>query len=408
MPDTFKAIPVTEHVYWVGAIDWEVRDFHGYLTQRGSTYNAYLIMADKITLVDTVKGQFFDEMLSRIKSVIDPKQIEVLISNHAEMDHSGGIPRAIEQFEPTTIVASKPGANALEDHFHLGLDIKTVGDGDTLSLGNLTLAFAETRMCHWPDSMVSYLVEDQILFSQDGFGIHLSTTERFADQIDPSVLQHEAAKYYANILLPLSGFIQKTLDKLGELNLPVQVLAPDHGPIYRTEKDIGWILGKYAEWAAQKPKVKAVVVYETMWNSTDTMARALHEGLAAEGVDVWMMSTRGCHRSDIAAEVLDAGAIVFGTPTINNAMYPSIADALTYIRGLQPKNRLAAAFGSYGWSGEGVRDVYQTLSDMGLEMVGDALRVKFVPTDETLSQCRQLGIDIAKRLKAKVAEEASA
>ncbi len=403
MADTFKAIPITEHVYWVGAVDWEVRDFHGYLTQRGTTYNAYLIVGEKTTLIDTVKAPFFEEMRDRIKSVVDPSSIDVLISNHAEMDHSGSIPRVIESLKPKEFYASKVGAKALEDHFHLGRDIKTVADGDTLSLGDLTLAFAETRMCHWPDSMVSYLVEDQVMFSQDGFGMHWATTERFADEVDPAIMEHEAAKYYGNILLPLSGFINKTLDKLTELALPMQVLAPDHGPIYRTEKDIGWIVGRYAEWAAQKPKYKAVVVYETMWESTDKMARALHEGLADEGVDVWMMSTRGCHRSDIATEVLDAGALIVGTPTLNSTMFPTVADALTYIKGLKPQNMLGATFGSYGWSGEGAKEAHAILSEqMGLEMVDEPLRVKYVPNADCLGQCRQLGTKIAKQLKAKV------
>ncbi|HDZ22826.1 hypothetical protein LCGC14_0401950 [marine sediment metagenome] len=408
MTDTFKAVQITDHVHWVGAIDWDVRDFHGYLTQRGSTYNAYLIMGERPTLVDTVKAEFFDEMLSRIRSVVDPKTIEVLISNHAEMDHSGALPRTIEQIQPKEVYASKAGVQALEDHFHMGGGIQAVADGQTLSLGELNLTFVETRMCHWPDSMVSYLAEDHILFSQDGFGMHLASAERFADEIDPSVLGHEAAKYYANILLPLSKFIVKTLDKLQMLDLPIQMLAPDHGPIYRTEKDIGWILGKYADWAAQKPTCKAVVVYDTMWQSTDKMARAIHEGLAAEGVDVRMMPARGCHRSDIATELLDAGALVMGTPTINNTMFPSVADALTYIRGLAPKNMIGAAFGSYGWSAEGAKEVHETLAGMGLEMVGEELKVKYVPDEAALARCRQLGVDIAQRLKAKVQAEVPA
>ncbi|MHC4985706.1 MAG: FprA family A-type flavoprotein [Planctomycetota bacterium] len=403
MPDTFKAVQVTEHVYWVGAIDYDVRDFHGYLTHRGSTYNAYLVMGEKIALIDTVKAPFFDEMMARIKSVIDPETIDVLISNHAEMDHSGAIPNVLNTLKPKEVYASKQGAKALENHFHFGADITAVGDSDTVSLGDLTIAFATTQLCHWPDSMVSYLVEDQVLFSQDGFGMHLATTERFADEIDPALLEHEAAKYYANILLPLSKFVVKTLEKWTSLNLPLKVLATDHGPIYRTEKDINWAIGRWAEWAQQKPTLKVVVLYDTMWGSTDKMARAIHEGLAQEGVDISMMPARGSHRSDIATQVLYAGALLVGTPTINNAMFPTVADPLTYIRGLAPKNMIGAAFGSYGWSGEGVKEVQETLTNMGLEMVGDGLAVNYVPDDEALAQCRQLGVQVAQRLKAKVA-----
>jgi flavorubredoxin len=404
MADTFKATKISDNVYWVGAIDWDVRNFHGYLTQRGTTYNAFLIMGEKITLIDTVKAPFFKEMMARIASVVDPSKVEVLVSNHAELDHSGSIPRTIEAIKPSEIYASKPGVKALEAHFHMGADIKGVGDGDTLSLGNLTLAFAETRMCHWPDSMVSYLVEDQILFSQDGFGMHLATTERFGDEVDMGIMEYEAAKYYANILLPLGTFVNKTLEKWTSLGLPLKVLAPDHGPIFRTEENINWIIGRYAEWASQPTSDKAVIVYETMWESTRLMARAIHEGMSHEGVTTRLLPLRGCHRSDVVTEMMGAGALVVGTPTINQGMYPAIADILTYIKGLKPANKVAAAFGSFGWSGEGAKDVHAMLADMGLDMATDEpLRLKYVPDAEAFEQCRQYGIAIAKALKAKLA-----
>ena len=267
MAETFKAIKVSDHLYWVGAIDWDVRDFHGYLTQRGSTYNAYLIVAEKVTLVDTVKAPFFDEMMARVSSVVDPKQIDVLISNHAEMDHSGALPRTIQAVQPTTIYASKAGVSALEAHFHMGTDITAVTDGQRVDLGGEAVTFAETKMCHWPDSMVTYLHEDQVLLSQDGFGMHLASTERFADELPQHILDYEAAKYYANILLPLSKFIVRTLDKLAGLALPIKILAPDHGLIYRTEEHIGWILGAYRSWAARLSCMTRCGVAREKWRT---------------------------------------------------------------------------------------------------------------------------------------------
>jgi len=406
MAETFKALRVTDRVYWVGAIDWNVRNFHGYLTQRGSTYNAYLVLADKVTLVDTVKAPFFDEMMARIASVVDPQKIEVIISNHAEMDHSGSLPRTIQALKPTAVYASKSGVNALEAHFHTDGKITSVADGQQLDLGDETVTFAETKMCHWPDSMVSYLHKDQLLFSQDGFGMHLATAELFADEVTPSVLQYEARKYYANILLPLSKFVIRMLDKLETLNLPLQILAPDHGPIYRRQEDIQWILGAYRCWATQEPTRRAVVVYDTMWGSTGRMAHLIQEGLTQEGAEAKVMPIAGCHRSDIATELLQAGALIVGSPTINNVMFPTVADVLTYIRGLRPKNMVAAAFGSFGWGGEAVKQVHDILVDMGLEVIGDGLKVKYVPDESALDKCRQLGADVARQMATKTAQHA--
>ncbi len=207
------AVRISEHVYWVGAIDWAIRDFHGYLTERGTTYNAYLVLADKITLIDAVKAPFRQELLARIASVIDPKRIDYIISNHAEMDHSGCLPELIRALEPEKVFASTLGTKALEEHFHLGYPLIPVKDGETLRLGDLHVSFVETRMVHWPDSMFTFLHEDGLLFSNDAFGMHLADTARFDDEVAHDMLLHQAAKYYANILLPLSPIIAKTLEK---------------------------------------------------------------------------------------------------------------------------------------------------------------------------------------------------
>jgi len=257
MSGVFKAARVTDHVYWVGAIDWSIRDFHGYLTSRGSTYNAYLILADKITLVDTVKRPFREEMLSRIASVIDPGDITYVISNHSEMDHSGCLPEVIQAVKPEKVFASVMGANALAEHFHLDREIVAVKDGESISLGNMNVSFVETRMLHWPDSMFTYLAEDGVLFSQDAFSMHLASSERFDDEISDDILDYEAARYFANILLPLSSAVVKLLEKVGGLDITMRIVATDHGPIWR--KDVDRIVELYSRWAAQKPTKKAVV-----------------------------------------------------------------------------------------------------------------------------------------------------
>lgn len=394
----FRAVKVTDDVYWVGAIDWNVRDFHGYSTGRGTTYNAYLILADRITLIDTVKAQFKHEMMSRITSVVNPKEVDYLISNHAETDHSGALPYVVEEIKPERVFASAMGVRALNEHYHLKSEIIGLKDGEELDLGNMKLRFFETRMLHWPDSMMTYLLERKLLFSQDGFGMHLATGERFADQIDESLLKFEAAKYYANILLPYSDLVLKLIDRFSAMDIRPEIIAPDHGPIWRganIEKIIGW----YLEWARQQPRLKAVVVYDTMWQSTDLMARAIADGVAEAGLTVRVMRLRSTDRSDIITEVLDAGAVIVGSPTLNNRTFPTVADFLTYLKGLRPKNKIGAAFGSYGWSGEAADIIQAELKGMGMELPEAPLKVRYVPNQDALIQCYEFGRRLAATIK---------
>jgi flavorubredoxin len=398
--DFYRAVRITDRVWWVGAIDWNIRDFHGYTTRRGSTYNAYLVMADKVTLMDTVKAPFRDEMLSRIASVVDPKEIRYIVSNHSEMDHTGCLPEIIDTLRPEKVFASPMGTRTLQDLFHRQTEVIPLKDGSRLSLGNATLDFLETRMLHWPDSMFSYLQEDKLLFSQDGFGMHLATSERFDDEIDPAILEFEAATYYANILLPYSPLVLKLLERVAASGLAIDVIAPDHGPVWR--RDLAGILARYGRWAAQKPAAKAVVVYATMWKSTEKMARAMAEGLAAGGVQVKVMNMDEVHRSDVAFETLDAGALCAGSPTLNNNLLPQMADVLTYLKGLRPANLLGCAFGSFGWSGESVKQVQDYLAETKVEPVGDAIRVKQVPDREVLARCYEQGRLVAAAVKERV------
>lgn len=400
MPDSFKGIKIADSVYWVGAIDWDVRNFHGYLTNSGSTYNAFLVLGDKVTLVDTVKAPFEAEMFARIASVIDPRKIDYIISNHAEMDHSGCLPPTIEFVKPEKIFTSRMGQKALTEHFHMDpSSLTVVDDGESVDLGGKTFTFVETKMCHWPDSMVSYLHDDKVLFSQDAFGMHLASHERFVDELDPHTTDYESMRYFANILTPLGNFIEKTLAKVASLDLKIDVLAPDHGPLRRQPEDITGIIESYAKWVRQPPTDKAVVIYDSMWGSTQQMARAIGEGLSAGGAKVKMFSMSKSHRSDVITELLEAGAVIVGSPTMNNGIFPPIADVMCYLKGLKPRNLTGAAFGSYGWSGEAPKIINAALEEMGVEITADPLKIMYVPDGQQMGECREFGLKIARKMK---------
>jgi len=393
-----KPVELAEGIYWVGVVDWNIRDFHGYSVYQGTTYNAYLIMDEKIALIDTVKKPFADELLANISQIVDPKKIDYVISNHTEMDHSGGLPRVMHKVgEGKPLYCSKMGHKNLSRHFPQTWNYHPVEDGGQLSLGKRTLTFMETRMLHWPDSMFTYVNGDEILFSSDAFGQHYAGLERFDDQMGEAIMPH-AKKYFANILLLYSPLILKLVDKVTEMGLPIRMICPDHGIIWRT--DPTKIIKAYVEWSEQKPRRKAVVIYDTMWHSTEIMADAIVYALGEEGVDARPLHLRTNHRSDVITEVLDAGAVIVGSPTLNNGLFPTVGDFLTYMKGLKPKNKVAAAFGSYGWSGEAVKLVTQELEQMGFRMIDPGVKVQYIPDEQALNACRDLGKKIAAALPA--------
>jgi flavorubredoxin len=391
-------LEIAKGIYWVGAIDWNIRDFHGYSTNLGSTYNAYLIVDKKITLVDAVKKEFADELIDRISQIVDPKKIDYVISNHTEMDHSGGLARVMNRIgEEKPVYCSKTGFKNLSKHFAQKWNYQPVEDGGQLKIGKRTLVFMETKMLHWPDSMFTYAKEDKILFSSDAFGQHYAGLERFDDQIGDAIMPH-AKKYFANILLLYAPLILKLVEKVKSMGLAIDTILPDHGVMWR--KDPMKIVKAYVEWSEQKPKRKALVIYDTMWHSTQKMAETIAEALGQEGVDAKPMHLRTWHRSDIMTEVLDAGAIIVGSPTLNNGFFPTVGDILTYLKGLKPQNKVAAAFGSYGWSGEAVKLITKELEEMKFKVVDPGLKVQFVPDHEALQACRELAKKIAKELPA--------
>ena len=391
-----KSVEIAKGIYDVGVNDWNIMDFHGHSTHRGSSYNAFLIVDEKIALIDAVKKEFADELIENISRIIDPSKIDMVISNHTEMDHSGGLARVMHRIgENKPLYCSKMGQKNLSLHYPQNWNYHPVENGETLSLGKHTLSFMETRMLHWPDSMFTYLKEEKILFSSDAFGQHYAGFEKFDDMMTDDIMPH-AKKYFANILLPYAPLILKLLDQVSAMGLDIRMICPDHGIIWR--KDPGKIIDAYARWGRQDTLRKAVVVYDTMWHSTERMAGAIAAGLNAEGVAVAPMSLKKHDRSDIMMEVLDAKAVVVGSPTMNNGLFPTLGDFLTYMKGLKPKNKIGAAFGSYGWSGESVKLISQELEAMKFELVDSGVRVQYVPDQAALDACFALGQKIGRAI----------
>ncbi len=392
---------IAKDIHWVGAVDWNIRDFHGYSTRKGTSYNNFVILDDKITLFDTVKKPYLSEMLHNLRRVVDPERIDYIVVNHVEMDHSGALPEVIDIVKPEKVFCSPQGKEALLAHFHRpDWPYQVVNSGQQLSLGKRTIHFLETRMLHWPDSMFSYVKEDALLISSDAFGQHWATSERFEDEVDEPELFRHAAKYFANILLPFSPQIQKLLSDVTGMGLRFDMIACDHGLIWR--KDPGKIIAAYDRWSKQQPARKALVLFDTMWRSTEIMARAVYDGLMQTGVSAQLIDLRVTHRSDVVTELLDAAAIAVGSSTLNNGMLPTVADVLTYIKGLRPKNKLAAAFGSYGWSGEAVKQINGYFEDMKIEVIDPGVRAKYVPDHEALEPCVQLGRKLGEAVNQKV------
>lgn len=393
-----KAVEIKPGVYWVGGVDWDLRSFHGYKTQRGSSYNAYLLMDEKITLVDTVKHYLFDEMLARIRSVVAPERIEVLVSNHVEMDHSGSLPKMVGVAPRAKVVTTKAGEAGLRAHFRADWKFHTVEAGQGMSIGKRTLRFLPCPMVHWPDSMETYVPEDKLLLSNDGFGQHIASAERFADEYGFDIAMEEAAKYYANIVLPYGAQVQKLLGAAA--GLEIDMLATAHGLIWRDR--LGEIVGAYKRWAANETLPRAVIIYDTMWHSTEKMAYALREGMESEGVPATMGNLATTDISDIMTHMLEARGIAVGSPTINSHIFPTVAGALAYVTGLRPRNRLGLAFGSYGWGKQGVAKVSEAISkELGWEKPVEDVAVQWVPGADDLEKVKAAGGEFAQAIRAK-------
>lgn len=393
-----KKISLVEGIHWVGVVDWNIRDFHGYVTRRGTTYNAYLIQDEKTALVDTVKHTFSSELLRNICEIMDPAKIDYIIVNHVEMDHSSSLPIIAKYAKNATIVASPRGKDAIIEHYGPDFRVQVVKTGDELKLGKRTLRFIEAPMLHWPDSMFTYVVEDKILMPNDAFGQHLATSERFDDEVDEHVLMEEAKTYYANILMPLAPLITRKLEEVTQMGIPIAMIAPSHGIIWRS--DPMKIIQAYADWSAGAAKNKIVIVYDTMWGSTDKMARAIAEGAASEGAEVKVLKLRAADLTEAMTEILDAKAVLVGSPTLNNGMFPTVSAFLTYAAGLKPKGKLWGFFGSYGWGGGAVKSMLEMAQKAGFQVYESSIEVKYIPDQEDLKNCVEFGKQIAAKIKA--------
>jgi anaerobic nitric oxide reductase flavorubredoxin len=390
-----EKVELKKGIYWVGAIDWNIRDFHGYSTPYGTTYNAYLILDEKNVLVDTVKAPFYLEMLGRISEIIDPSRIDVIVSNHVEMDHSGSLTQIVERIGNPTVISSERGQKGLNKHYKKSLKFKTVKSGEAFSIGHRALTFVEAPMLHWPDSMFTYLKEDQLLLPNDAFGQHVASCQRFEDEVGDEVMKH-AAKYYANILWPLAPLILKKVDEVVKMGIPIDMIAPSHGLIWR--KNPNRIIQAYVDWSQGKAGNKILVIYDTMWGSTEAIAKAILKGLVDEGVEARLLHLRSNHRSDIIEEMLEAKAILLGSPTLNNGMFPTMGDFLTYMRGLRPKGKVFGLFGSHGWGGGAIKEMRKALEQEKFEIWERELSVQFVPDPEELKNAIQFGRGFARKV----------
>jgi len=386
-------------VHWVGAVDWDLRDFHGYSTEKGSTYNAYLVVDKKKVLFDTVKASKINDLVSNLKTIIDPSTIDYIVVNHAEMDHSGSLPEIIKLVKPEKLFCTSKCRETLIEHFHDDTwPFAVVKEGDTIDLGEKTVQFFDSKMLHWPESMVSYIAKDHLLISNDIFGQHWATSERFDDQVDQGELQWQAAKYYANIFMPFATPAQKFLAKLKENHLEIDMLACDHGLIWR--KKIKDIMDSYDRWSRQESQKKAVIAYATMWGSTKMMAEEIAGGIASQDISVGLFDLKLNHRSDVITEALNARAIVLGSPVMNNNILPAMGDLLTYMKGLRPGNKIGAAFGSYGWSDKGVKTLIEAMTELKFRIIGEGISSKYVPAEDNLKKCFEYGVEIGKAVKA--------
>jgi len=390
-----EKVELKKGIYWVGVIDWNVRDFHGYSTPSGTTYNAYLILDEKNVLVDTVKAPFYLEMLGRISEIIDPLRIDYVVSNHVEMDHSGSLSQIVERIGKPTVVATERGVKGLEKHYQKKMNFKTVKTGEILPLGHRTLTFVEAPMLHWPDSMFTYVKEDRLLLPNDAFGQHVASCQRFEDEVGDEVMKH-AAKYYANILWPLAPLILKKVDEVVKMGIHIDMIGPSHGLIWR--KDPSRIIQAYVDWSQGKTQKKILIVYDTMWGSTESMAKAILKGLIEEGVEAKLLHLRSNHRSDIISEMLEAKGILLGSPTLNTGMFPTMGDLLTYMSGLRPKGKIFGLFGSHGWGGGAVKEMRKHLVDEKFEVWEKELVVQFIPDSEELQKAFQFGREFARKV----------
>lgn len=384
-----KALEVKKDVWWVGVKDWNLMEFHGYSTPHGSTYNSYLLMDEKVTLIDGVKHYMSQENLCRISSLVDFSQIEYIVVNHVEMDHSGNIPDIMKLAPQAKIVTNIAGKKALEEHFDTeGWEYIIVKTGDVLNIGKRNLEFVTTPMLHWPDSMMTYVKEDKLLLSNDGFGQHYACDTIFVKEAPWDIVLREAQSYYANILFPFGAQAEKALATAGDLGLDIEMIAPSHGCIWSGEKEVSTILGLYAKWASGKNEGKAVVVYDTMWGATAALAEAVMSVFQDADIPVVKHCLTNKNVSEVMVDFLDAKYICIGTPTLNNELFPRVAGFVAYMKGLAPKNKKGFAFGSYGWKPGITKKIQEVYESLGWETI-EPFEEKYTPKCDAVEKIKE-------------------
>ncbi|MFA4984629.1 MAG: flavodoxin domain-containing protein [Candidatus Omnitrophota bacterium] len=393
------AVEIKKDIYWVGAVDYNARSFHGhtYNTSRGTTYNSYLIKDEKVALVDTVYDPFACEMIARVKEIVEPREIDYIIANHVETDHSGALPDIMRLCPKAKVLGTAKCREGLWKHYYGSWDFQTLKTGDKINLGRRALSFIEAPMIHWPDSMFTYCPEEELLMPNDAFGQHYATSKRFDDEVNQAELMDEAAKYYANILWPLGSVILRKIEEVQKTGISIKTIAPSHGVIWR--RDPARIINAYMSWAKSELRPKVVIVYETMWGATDRMARNIAEGIIASGIEVKLFDVTASDRTEVIKEMLDAGGYLVGSSTHDNGMLPAIAGFLQFFKGLKPRGRIAAAFGSFGWAGGALKEIEEELRQAGVEVKQEGLGVKYVPDTPELKKCYDFGKEFARSLK---------
>ena len=388
-----KAYKISEDIYWVGVIDWNLRSFHGYSTDKGTTYGAYIILDEKVTLIDNVKEGFAEEMVRRIADVVDPTKIEIIISNHGEPDHSGSLPLLLKLAPKAKVYSSSPNGVKILNEIHGELPIIPVKTGDKLSIGKRTLEFYQAPLVHWPDNMVTYAIEDRILFSNDIFGQHYASSKLFDGENDLPTILHEAKKYYANIVLPHTRSAKKAFDALSGLD--IKMIATSHGVIWRDH--ISSIINLYDNLVNYRKNEKAVIVYDSMWGNTELMARAITDAFMEKGIEARLYNVNATDDSDIIADIVDAKYIAVGSSTLNNTMLPPIAGFLYYLKGLAPVDLEYIAFGSYGWGGQSVSQIAEILDSMKFKPLIPMQKVLYNPKEEDLKNLKNTIFEVLNK-----------
>lgn len=390
---------IKNNVDWVGKVDWELQKFHGneYSTHKGSSYNSYLIKEEKTVLIDTVWKPFAKEFVDNLAQEVDLNKIDFIIANHSEIDHSGALPELMSRIPDTPIYCTASGVKVITGHYHQDWNFKIVKTGDSIDIGNgKKLVFVEMRMLHWPDSMATYLTGDNILFSNDAFGQHYATELLFNDLVDQAELFHESTKYYANILNPFSALVEKKINEVLSLNLPIDIIATSHGVVWRDNPI--QIIEKYMEWSKAYAENQITILYDTMWEGTKRMAEAIAQGIQIKDkkVTVKLFNISKSDKNDMITEVFKSKMILVGSPTIGQGITSATAGLLEEIEGLKFKGKKAAAFGCYGWGGEAIKKITNLLKNSGFEIINDGIKSLWNPTDESINQCIEFGKDIVE------------